>query len=62
MPAHASLVITYIVDETTVVELIFAQTFYTGTYTDTAGLTFTTPISLTHGYDADVQFILEGGQ
>lgn len=62
LSAHASVVITNDVDVTAVVELIFSQTFYTGTYTDTAGLTFITPISLTDGFDADVRFTLEGGQ
>lgn len=62
IPTFASVVITYVDDATAVVDLVFAQTFYTGTYTDTDGLTFSTPISLTNGYDEDVRFILEGGQ
>lgn len=66
LPAFATLVIEYKPndDVAIMVELIFAQAYYTGSYTDTAGsgLAFTTPISLSEGYDANVQFALEGGQ
>lgn len=62
--AHATLVFKYVVEDDvpTVVELIFAQTFYSGSYAAATGLSFPTPVTLTQGYDASVDFGLEGGE
>lgn len=64
IPAFATLVLEYVVNHeiAPVVELIFAQTYYTGSYEDPAGLTFTTPISLAYGFDEEVLFSLDGGK
>lgn len=64
MTAYATVVIEYVkdVEVPTVVEPIFAQTFYSGSYTAADGLSFPTSISLTQGYDADVVFDREGGK
>lgn len=63
VPAHTSVVFTVATeyDATPIVELVFAQVYYTGSYSETAGLTFATPMSLSQGYDENVEFALEGG-
>lgn len=63
MIAQATIVVEVMADgATTVVELIFAQTFYSGSYNSVTGLTLPTPLSLIQGYDTDVVFDLEGGE
>ncbi|XP_037299035.1 uncharacterized protein LOC115444671 [Manduca sexta] len=60
--AHTTVVLTVITesDLIPIVELVFSATHYTGTFTEVGGLVFTTPITLSRGYDATVQFTLEG--
>lgn len=62
--AFASIVVKYIVEDnvSSVVELIFAQTFYNGSFDATTGLSFLTPISLIQGYNSYVVFDVEGGE
>lgn len=62
--AYATIVFEYVVDQNIgpIVELIFAQAFYTGSYAGDTGLSFPTAISLTQGYDPGVHFALEGGK
>lgn len=46
----------------TLPEPIFAEVFYTGSYTATGGLVFDTSITLADGYDESIVFNLEGGK
>ncbi|KAL4706532.1 hypothetical protein ACJJTC_015730 [Scirpophaga incertulas] len=40
--------------------LVFSEPIYTGSYTAQEGFRFPTPISLSHGYDDTVTFVLDG--
>lgn len=41
---------------------VFDTAFYTGSYSNVGGLTFTHTIQLLQGYDDTVQFTIEGGK
>lgn len=48
-------------DVPTVIQPVFQEAYYTGFYNSSNGLLFENPITLAQGYDADIQFALEGG-
>ncbi|KAI5633804.1 cadherin EGF LAG seven-pass G-type receptor 2-like [Phthorimaea operculella] len=61
LSAHATIVIEIIQEETPMLEqLIFSSAYYTGSYTESEGFTFTDNITLSDGYDSNVTFKLEG--
>lgn len=64
IPAIATIVLEVILPEDLAPMLadpIFAEVFYTGTYTAAEGLILDTIITLADGYDDTIVFNLEGG-
>ncbi|KAJ0179875.1 hypothetical protein K1T71_004466 [Dendrolimus kikuchii] len=65
LTAYATIVFTIVTEEDqveSVVELLFASTYYVGSYTASGSLVFEDAISLSQGYDDSVVFALEGDQ
>ncbi|XP_072940657.1 uncharacterized protein [Epargyreus clarus] len=60
LPAFATIVLAVERTETAVEQLAFAETYYTGLYTEQAGLNFEQHFSLARGYDDTVEFALVG--
>ncbi|XP_059059362.1 uncharacterized protein LOC131852664 [Achroia grisella] len=61
VPAVATIVLEVVSDnESTVSELVFAQTYYVGSYGVVPGFVFENVISISEGFDDSVEFDLEG--
>lgn len=64
LPAVTTVILEVIRDDksTEVENLVFAQTYYVGTYNATTGVALENPISLSEGFNDTVQFNLDGGK
>ncbi|XP_052752900.1 uncharacterized protein LOC113511850 isoform X3 [Galleria mellonella] len=61
LPAVATIILEVVSDDESIpTQLVFAETYYVGSYTIDTGLELQNSISLSEGYDADVEFDLEG--
>ncbi|XP_053602093.1 uncharacterized protein LOC128670467 isoform X2 [Plodia interpunctella] len=62
LPAVTTVILEVIKDDTSpeVENLVFAQTYYVGTYNATTGVALENPISLSEGFNDTVQFNLDG--